>query len=1185
MSQDGLLQWANSIRFNMASDSGRQIFQQQVQTHGFLFLDDYLDNILSGAKQDPLIELVKTPGRRKAIVKKPKLASKLGNPISFSLEPTQDENVPPKASATKSLFPPIAKREKSVEPATEPVQQNEHVHPSPGDGGQSKDLRAEHDSAPAPPKHLAVELAVPVASNQEANNLSMIAEDDENDSAMSIEDPTPATTVLQAPPGQQDEPAHRTSATAERKSSGRDTSPQSSAPSPSEYHSANGTPVSSTFPTSAEPPVTEERSEEEQPKPQPEPPKCAEMQEEQRVQDDLLKVEEVVDMQVPLKDEDTTTKGILNIPSLPEPGPLRKSTRTFKDPSMGATTLGTTTPGPGVGGKRTSWLRAAREVKALESTAKKSNVMQTGVTPAFSSYHLTQATAGSSKRKSDDVNESQGTTTPWDSSERKSKATKNLESDVAPLKSQAEQPPAPVDSGPKSTAETLGFLPSPQGVLDRLKKTVEGLGARVNKTNPKGSEDTVAANTFAEAKAAAEARIAERNFKEDETMPFLGATTTIQSKERDSDSKMEVDKKHVAPPAKEVPRLSMSDLFPSDSRIKEKHKIPEKPLSFSSKSSESKNAASRESTSTTPPNSPPPSGSSSAPSAPVFSHPTPVFVAPAPSAPRPLPSLPAKERVFHPQPGVFSAQPQLGLGLASTSPKFNAFKPPPAPLTAQSTYESVRSDSIFDKVDDAPTWVPSTQDTEYTSTYETQHEHPMNVCDEDDSWPVDEKLAAGMQWTFGANIKEDSMTWSTLPSQSQRADTGPLEKSNTQVTNDSREADKAQDGRAIPGAFDVDMVNDGAESDNAADDELEGSVLSAAKSTSQHSETKAFRPQSQMSMASSSSSQSQGGGFLNQASKLISSALGTSKKKPEVKKVLQMAAVAAKKQQEEADKKAARLKDMEIRRQAAMQRKAEEEKAKALEEERKLKEEIERRKRDRDEMTDKRPLKPAASSKKDEEPPKFKKPEPEKKSILKKTASGTLGKPQLKPALKSAATFSSFTTPNQPTQSQGSSSGKPVAESSKLPKAASSSSHKGKSKMPAGDDDVSQPSQLLQGQMAARAKAQMKAAKQAEPLIPSEAIELPDINSEYSDSEDEDRPRTFDPPAWAQSPELKEALELQSTINPDDIFGAVKPLRMEEIFRTRTSRFRARTSSANWTGTDMLTVEEEREYAKRMGFK
>jgi hypothetical protein len=122
--------------------------------------------------------------------------------------------------------------------------------------------------------------------------------------------------------------------------------------------------------------------------------------------------------------------------------------------------------------------------------------------------------------------------------------------------------------------------------------------------------------------------------------------------------------------------------------------------------------------------------------------------------------------------------------------------------------------------------------------------------------------------------------------------------------------------------------------------------------------------------------------------------------------------------------------------------------------------------------------------------------------------------------------------------------------------------------------------------MAARADARIQAAKQiAAPTVQSESIELPDINSEYSDSEDEDRVRTFDPPHWAQSPELRHALQVQSTINPDDIFGSVRPLKMEELFKTRTSRFRARTSSANWTGADRLTLEEEREYAKRMGFK
>jgi len=47
---------------------------------------------------------------------------------------------------------------------------------------------------------------------------------------------------------------------------------------------------------------------------------------------------------------------------------------------------------------------------------------------------------------------------------------------------------------------------------------------------------------------------------------------------------------------------------------------------------------------------------------------------------------------------------------------------------------------------------------------------------------------------------------------------------------------------------------------------------------------------------------------------------------------------------------------MENRRQLAMQRKAEEDKARALEEDRKIKEDNEKRKREREEHTDKRPL-------------------------------------------------------------------------------------------------------------------------------------------------------------------------------------------------------------------------------------
>jgi len=215
---------------------------------------------------------------------------------------------------------------------------------------------------------------------------------------------------------------------------------------------------------------------------------------------------------------------------------------------------------------------------------------------------------------------------------------------------------------------------------------------------------------------------------------------------------------------------------------------------------------------------------------------------------------------------------------------------------------------------------------------------------------------------------------------------------------------------------------------------------------------------------------------------------------------------------------------------------------------------------------------------------KKRKIEIDKKHEIKKPGlSVFMGKSHLKTAVKQPTTLNSSYAFANLGQAAGSTSTFNVDQPKFGPETSTSLS-KGKpqaEQVPLDD----QPSQLIQSQMAARAKAQLNASKQTEPIIPSESIELPDINSEYSDSEDEDRVRTFDPPEWAQSPELRQALEMQSRINPDDIFGAVRPLRMEEIFKTKTSRFRARTSSANWTGTDRLTIQEEKDYARRMGFK
>ncbi|KAI0651814.1 hypothetical protein C8Q79DRAFT_935006 [Trametes meyenii] len=512
--------------------------------------------------------------------------------------------------------------------------------------------------------------------------------------------------------------------------------------------------------------------------------------------------------------------------------------------------------------------------------------------------------------------------------------------------------------------------------------------------------------------------------------------------------------------------------------------------------------------------------------------------------------------------------------------------------------------------------------------------------DEDDSWGVDEKFAAHQTWTpFGFSsgdgdqvMKDD--TWSTLPSRStsQRAgDTGSVQPTQSFFSalpqSGEEEDDEQRVEESVQEDFSTQMEaaeNQPSDADEEADiameiDEdieqeqeagdiesgLEDAVFAGKPTITLVQQPKADGPteprsDSQQSMASTTSSSQQSQlGFFGQASKLVSSVLGGSKKgKPEVKS-LQLAAAAAKKQQEEREKKTARLKEMENRRQQAMQRKADEEKARVLEEERKIKEEAERRKREREEHTDKRPLRSttAAAKKADEDntkkrelvakvaqkPPSKDKKDPVPPRVAKPGAgpSASSSKPSALP--KSVLKQPASSVPPTPGGAKPAQKAlKHVPSTGNLKSAAATA--KGKERAPTREPSE-QPPAFKPTKAAPPAAPVHHGGPPAEPpRVASESIELPEINSEYSDSEDEDLPKRV-LPEWAQSPGIAAALQQQSTINPDDIFGRIGPLRMEEIFRTRQSRFRARTSSANWTGTDELTAEEEREYARRMGFR
>ncbi|PVZ98935.1 hypothetical protein BB558_005049 [Smittium angustum] len=91
-------------------------------------------------------------------------------------------------------------------------------------------------------------------------------------------------------------------------------------------------------------------------------------------------------------------------------------------------------------------------------------------------------------------------------------------------------------------------------------------------------------------------------------------------------------------------------------------------------------------------------------------------------------------------------------------------------------------------------------------------------------------------------------------------------------------------------------------------------------------------------------------------------------------------------------------------------------------------------------------------------------------------------------------------------------------------------------------------------------------------------------------------------PEWAKTPQLLSNLEKQMKVNPDKVFGNVKPIKVDEIFARPGSRIkqfprgahirlpndilgRSRQSSGVWIGSDALTNEEIEEYNKKMGFE
>jgi hypothetical protein len=118
--------------------------------------------------------------------------------------------------------------------------------------------------------------------------------------------------------------------------------------------------------------------------------------------------------------------------------------------------------------------------------------------------------------------------------------------------------------------------------------------------------------------------------------------------------------------------------------------------------------------------------------------------------------------------------------------------------------------------------------------------------------------------------------------------------------------------------------------------------------------------------------------------------------------------------------------------------------------------------------------------------------------------------------------------------------------------------------------------QAVRATPASNAKAAAKTAAKSSPRYQNgDAIELPEIQTDDEDEDEDDAGGMVAP--WADSPDLRRALMRQEIMDPSQIFGPPAALNMEEVFsksKDRFHKFRARTSSANWSGADRLTEED-----------
>jgi hypothetical protein len=530
------------------------------------------------------------------------------------------------------------------------------------------------------------------------------------------------------------------------------------------------------------------------------------------------------DMTVPLRDEPGPSlkrkPSVSQFSGLPAPSPLRKSMRMSHEPS-------TQTPGTGLaGGKRTSWLTRAKEAKALDITGPgkrpgpkgdgpSTAASNGGKGPQLSRPKSAEPLGSGSVFPSSETLAAEDATAQQDIApesealaflRNKRKATSLEDTTSVPIQQAKPQPPpassvAPTAAIPMRLPDPMDDMTVPitdpdseEYTVHLLQKTLQG--ARTGKSMGKSLGGNAAAE-LAEARKAAEARVAQRNREEGEDEPAEETERTAEPPVKAVEESVKSSDPLIAESAKSRPQPEGKSSSPVQEDPSRRMSVSDLMSNLEKSQAASIGGQTRTadlSTSTTPPNSPPTTNKTAAVADPprVFSKPPTVFVAPPPKPSTAQPAAGSGKELTFVEPAFklpvvnpFSL-PATALGIPAALPG----QKQASALSTESSKTSLYSDIAFDKEDAVPAWMSSTQGTALSAQPSQQKVHDDDDdddMDEDDSWQVDAQYKTNQVWTpfgFGSADKDDTMTWSTLPSRStsqKGGDTGPMVQAEPQL--------------------------------------------------------------------------------------------------------------------------------------------------------------------------------------------------------------------------------------------------------------------------------------------------------------------------------------------------------------------------------------------------------------------